>query len=58
MGLNCAIGVTKRTNSEIKGTWTVGYSRFMNDVIMSKGEWVPQPRVTWVVFPEEEGCQG
>jgi hypothetical protein len=37
MGLNCARGVTKWTNSEIRGTWTVGYSGFMDDVNMSRG---------------------
>jgi hypothetical protein len=32
MGLNCARGMTKWTNSEIRGTWTVGYLGFMDDV--------------------------
>jgi hypothetical protein len=58
MGLNCARGVTKWKNSEIKGKWIVGYSGFMNNVRMSKGEWMPQPRVTWVEFPKKEGHQG
>jgi hypothetical protein len=31
-GLNCARGVTKWTNSEIIGIWTMGYSGFMDDV--------------------------
>jgi hypothetical protein len=38
MGLICAIGMKKWKNSEIKGTWTVEYSRFMGDVNMSRGE--------------------
>jgi hypothetical protein len=58
MGLNCARGVTKCTNLEIRGTSTVGYSRFMNDVRMRKGEWIPQPRVTWVALLGKEGHQG
>jgi hypothetical protein len=36
MGLNCARGVTKWTNSEIMGTWIVGYLGFMDDVNMSR----------------------
>jgi hypothetical protein len=35
MGLNCGRGVTKWKNSEIRGTWNVGYSGFMDDVNMS-----------------------
>jgi hypothetical protein len=31
-GLNCVRHVTKWTNSEIVGTWIVGYSGFMDDV--------------------------
>jgi hypothetical protein len=54
MGLNCAIGMTKWTTLEMRGTWTMGYSWFMNDVRMSKGEWMPQPRATWVAFPEKK----
>jgi hypothetical protein len=44
MGLNCARGVTKWKNLEIRGTWILGYSGFMNDVKMRKGEWIPQPK--------------
>jgi hypothetical protein len=35
-GLNCARGMTKWTNSEIVGTWTAGYSGFMEDVNKSR----------------------
>jgi hypothetical protein len=58
MGLNCARGLTKWTNSEIRGTWTLGYSRFMNNVEMRKGDWIPQPRVTWFALLGKEGHQG
>jgi hypothetical protein len=58
MGLNCARGMKKWTKSEIRGTGTVEYSSFMNDFRMSKGEWITQPRVTWVALPKKEGRQG
>jgi hypothetical protein len=48
----------KWTKSEIRGTGTVEYSSFMNDFRMSKGEWITQPRVTWVALPKKEGRQG
>jgi hypothetical protein len=35
-GLNCARGVTKWTNSKIRGTWTVGYLGFMDDADKSR----------------------
>jgi hypothetical protein len=58
MGLNCARVLTKWTNSEIKGTWTLGYYGFMNDVKMRKGEWMPQPRASRVALTRNEGHQG
>jgi hypothetical protein len=34
------------------GYMNLGYLGFMNDVGM-KREWIPQPRATWVSFPEK-----
>jgi hypothetical protein len=41
MGLNCAIGLTKWTKSEIMGTWTLGYLGFLNDFRMKKESGCP-----------------
>jgi hypothetical protein len=35
-GLNCARGMKKWINSEIRGIWTVGYSWFMDEVNKGK----------------------
>jgi hypothetical protein len=58
MGVYCARGLTKWTKSEIGGTWTLGYSGFMNNVKMINGYWMPQSRVTWVALPGKEVHQG
>jgi hypothetical protein len=51
MGLNYARGLTKWKNSGIGDTWILGYSGFVNDVGMKKGEWILQPKATWVALP-------
>jgi hypothetical protein len=56
-GVKLCQRLTKWENSEIMGTWTVGYSGFVNDVGMKK-EWIPQLRETWVALPGKEGHQG
>jgi hypothetical protein len=55
MGLNYSRGLSKWKNSEIRGTCILGYSGFVNDVGMKKGEWIPQPRETWVALLGKEG---